>query len=308
MFNRLSNSWQLVKASANVLKTDKELVVFPILSAVALVIVSLIFVLPMIVANIFDDMFKGSSILGYAILFLFYIVQYCVIFFSNTALVGAALIRLRGGDPTVSDGLHIALRRLGPILGYAVIAATFGMVLKLISEKSKNFLAQMLLSFLQFGWNVATFLVVPVLAIENVGPIDAIKRSAAYLKKTWGEQIVGDLAISTIFTFINIGIILLGVILTIGAVSSNAPTAIVIAIILLFVMVLIFSILIGSTLSSIFVAAVYQFTTSGNAGPFFDESLVQKAFRQRNLNLKIYDILAESIYCGNKLCVTLLFH
>ena len=282
MFNRLSNSWELVKASANVLKADKELVIFPILSAVALVIVSLIFLLPMIVANLFDDMFKGSGVLGYAILFLFYIVQYCVIFFSNTALVGAALIRLRGGDPTVSDGLQIALSRLGPILGYAVIAATVGMVLKLISDRSKNFIVQMLLSVFQFGWNVATFLVVPILAVENVGPIDAIKRSAAYLKKTWGEQIVGDLAISAIFTLINIGIIVLGVILTIGAVSIDAPVAIVIAIILLFIMVLIFSILIGSTLSSIFVAAVYQFTTSGNAGAFFDQSLVQRAFRPRN--------------------------
>lgn len=282
MFNRLSNSWDLVKASANVLKADRELVIFPIISAVALVIVSLIFLLPMIVANIFSDMFSGSSILGYAILFVFYIVQYCVIFFSNTALVGAALIRLRGGDPTVSDGLQIAFSRLVPILGYAVIAATVGMLLKVISDRNRNFIVQMILSVIQFGWNVATFLVVPILAVENVGPIDAIKRSTAYLKKTWGEQIVGDLAISAIFTLINIGIIALGALLTVGAAYLNAPPAILIAIVLMFIMGLILSILIGSTLSSIFVAAVYQFVADGSAGAFFDKSLVQRAFRPRN--------------------------
>jgi hypothetical protein len=282
MFNRLSNSWELVKASAKVLQADKELIVFPIISAVALVIVSLVFLVPMFLANIFDDMFKGAGIMGYVVLFGFYIVQYCVIFFCNTALVGAALIRLRGGDPTVRDGLNIASSRLGPILGYAVIAATVGMILKLISDRNKNFIVQILLSLIQFGWNVATFLVVPVLAVENVGPIDAIKRSVAHLKKTWGEQLVGDLAISTIFALINIGIVLIGVVLTLGAAYIQAPAVLIFMIVFLFVFILMFSILIGSTLGSIFTAAVYQFATSGNAGDFFDQGLVQRAFRTRN--------------------------
>ena len=71
----------------------------------------------------------------FVVVFMFYVVQYTVIFFANTALVGAAMIRLRGGDPTVSDGLRIASSRFGAILGYALIAATVGMILRAISQR-----------------------------------------------------------------------------------------------------------------------------------------------------------------------------
>ena len=40
MFQRLSNSWELVKASAAVLKADSELMLFPLFSGIALVIVT----------------------------------------------------------------------------------------------------------------------------------------------------------------------------------------------------------------------------------------------------------------------------
>jgi hypothetical protein len=33
----------------------------------------------------------------------------------------------------------------------------------------------------------------PVLAVEEIGPIEAVKRSASLLKRTWGEQIAGNL-------------------------------------------------------------------------------------------------------------------
>ena len=40
MFRRLSNSWELTKASAQVLSADKELLVFPLISALGLLLVS----------------------------------------------------------------------------------------------------------------------------------------------------------------------------------------------------------------------------------------------------------------------------
>ena len=101
MFARLSNSWELVKASWAVLRADKELIVFPIVSSIALLIVSASFGLPMAFTGFFENLQEGpGQILGVIVAFLFYVVQYTVIIFANSALVGAALIRLRGGDPT----------------------------------------------------------------------------------------------------------------------------------------------------------------------------------------------------------------
>src|SRR5215213_10704728 len=168
MFRKLSNSWELVKASAEVLRSDKELIVFPIVSAIGSLIVLATFAIPMFLAGVFDSMYvdgKGFQPLGMLIAFLFYLVQYTVIFFANTALVGAAMIRLRGGDPTVADGFRIASERIGPILGYAFIAATVGIILRSIAERA-GFIGKIVISLIGFAWNVATFLVVPILAVE----------------------------------------------------------------------------------------------------------------------------------------------
>src|SRR5689334_17946827 len=138
MFQSLSNSWSLVKASAAVLSADKELMVFPVISGVLSVLVLITFAVPSVLAGLFDSTViadSGFPVAGYVVAFLFYVVQYFVIFFCNTALVGAALIRLRGGDPTVGDGFRLAASRVVPILGYAVIAATVGVILRAVSKR-----------------------------------------------------------------------------------------------------------------------------------------------------------------------------
>ena len=122
-------------------------------------------------AGIFDSTgsrSRASPSSGYVVGFLFYVVQYFVIFFCNTALVGAALIRLRGGDPTVADGFRIAgvAHRRHPRL--RVIAATVGMILRAISERS-GFIGKLVVGLVGLAWNLATFLVVPVLVVETSG-------------------------------------------------------------------------------------------------------------------------------------------
>ena len=115
MFAKFARSWALVKASAGVLKQDKELLVFPAISAVASLLVMASFILPLFGLLDFKAMDQGERepMWLYAWVFLFYLTQYFVIFYSNTALVGAAMIRLRGGDPTVADGLNIAWSKRG---------------------------------------------------------------------------------------------------------------------------------------------------------------------------------------------------
>ena len=114
MFERFSRSWGLIKASAGVLAKDKELLVFPLLSAACTLVVVAAFVLPALGLGALDGLRDGGgvSLLAYVLAFLFYLVQYFVIFFFNSALVGAAMIRLDGGDPTVGE-LHIDRIRAG---------------------------------------------------------------------------------------------------------------------------------------------------------------------------------------------------
>ena len=282
MFEKLSNSWELVKASAAVLQADKELLLFPVISAVLSILVVVTFAVPAMLAGVFASGFPeatGIPAAGYAAVLLFYVVQYFVIFFCNTALVGAALIRLRGGDPTVADGFRIAASRAGDILGYALIAATVGMLLRAISERS-GLLGRLVVGLLGLAWNLATFLVVPVLVVEDVGPIEAIRQSASYLKRTWGEQIVGNLGMGLVFGLISLGTLAAGVVLLVAAAATESAALIIfVAVCLLLAFVAIA--LVSSALSGVYAAAVYRYAAEGQTGGFFTPAMVRSAFRRK---------------------------
>lgn len=287
MFTKLSNSWELIKESAGVLRADKELIVFPIVSSIGVLIVTATFFVPVVLSGIADGILTGGSgqmtSIGFVVLFAFYVAQYFVIIFANSALVGAALIRLRGGDPTLSDGFRIAFSHIGTILGYALIASTVGMILRALAQNRQSFLGRMVISLIGMAWNMATFLVVPVLVVEDVGPVNAIRRSTQLLKQTWGEQIVGNFGIGTVFGLASIAYALvLGIPLGYLAVNFNAPALFLILIALLVVGFLILGLL-SSTLSGIFAASVYRYAAEGASDAFIRPELVQNAFQPSGL-------------------------
>ena len=219
MFERLSRSWQLVKASGAVLKQDKELLLFPLISSISTLLVLACFAVPVIGLGALDGLTgRGDGVIStaaYLIAFLFYLSQYFVIFFFNAALVGAAMIRLNGGNPTLGDGLRIASSKAGSILGYAFIAATVGMILRATQERV-GFIGKIIVGILGAGWTLATYMVVPVLVTRDVGPVDAVKESAMLLKKTWGENIAGQAGLGLAFGLIQFGIIIGGILLVLS--------------------------------------------------------------------------------------------
>jgi hypothetical protein len=280
MAGSIANSFALVKASANVLKQDKELLVFPLMSSIATVLVVASFIAPifMIGPEFFAEG-EEASYLAYSLGFLFYVVQYTVIFFFNAALVGAALIRLDGGDPTVSDGLAIASKRLGSILGYAVIAATVGMVLRFIQERA-GFVGRIVTGLIGMAWTLTTYLTVPILVTKDIGPIDAVKESAAMFKRTWGEQVVGNFGIGIAIFLMGLSWTLVSCILiylTVG-VTGNVALMVIAAVVMVLGYVLLA--LFASALNGIYTAALYRYAITGDTG-HFDAGIMGNAFRPK---------------------------
>ncbi len=279
MFERFSRSWSLIKASAGVLSKDKELLVFPLLSAIATLIVAAAFLLPAFGLGVLDGLGEdgaGLSLAAYVLAFLFYLVQYFVIFFFNAALVGAAMIRLDGGDPTLRDGLRIASGKIVPILGYAAIAATVGMVLRAVQERA-GFIGRIVVGFIGVAWTVASFLVVPVLVSRDIGPVDAVKESAVLLKKTWGENVIGQGGVGLVFGLLMFGIVLVGAAAIVGAAMSGSMVLVgVVA--TLFVIALMVAGLIQAALTGIYSAALYRYASGDGATEGFDAGLLEHAF------------------------------
>jgi hypothetical protein len=280
MFARLSRSWTLVKASASVLRQDKELLVFPMVSLVALGFVLAAFALPIFGLGAFDGLSGANPDAieagAYLVAFLFYFCQYFVIFFFNAALVGAAMIRLDGGNPTLGDGLRIATSRLGAIAGYALIAATVGMILRAIQERV-GFVGKIVVAMLGVGWALATYLVVPVLVVNKVGPIDAIKESAVLLKKTWGENVIGQAGVGLAFGLIFMGVILISIVILAGAFASGSVAVIVITACLVLLAVGLTG-LVQAALGGIYAAALYRYASSGKPTAGFEPEALKLAF------------------------------
>lgn len=278
MAGRISNSFALVKASARVLQLDKELMVFPLMSGIATILVVASFIAPIFLIG--PEMFDGDSpsYSAYVLGFLFYLAQYTVIFFFNAALVGAALIRLDGGDPTVSDGLAIASKRMASIIGYAAIAATVGMVLRAIAERS-GLVGRIVAGFMGMAWTLTTYLTVPILVTKDIGPVDAIKESAKIFKRTWGEQVVGNFGmgaavglIGLAWTAVGIGLIMAMASLGLGLSILAAVGVIVLGYIVLALW--------ASALNGIYTAALYRFAMTGETG-LFDPQIMGNAFRTK---------------------------
>lgn len=272
---RIANGWRLMQASLKVLQADKELLVFPIISVLGVLLVSAGFIVPVVLTHAHEQNTKNplAALVGFA----FYVVVYFVIFFCNAALVGAAMIRLRGGDPTVGDGVRIAFSKAGPIVGYALLAATVGMILKAIQERA-GIIGKIISSIIGVAWNIATALAVPVLVAEDVGPIEAVKRSTALMKKTWGEEIVGTGAIGSVFAlFIFLAILVFGG--GAAAVAQRNPQ-VAIAIGGLGVLVIACLAVLNATLSTIYQAAVYLYASEGQA-QWFDSETIRASYRRR---------------------------
>ncbi len=279
MFEKFAHSWALVKASASVLRSDKELLVFPLLSAVCSLIVAASFFVPALLGGVFTSFERsgGPAPLMYLLLFGFYVVQYFVVIFFNSALVGAALIRLDGGDPTLADGLRIAGSKIGPILGYAVIAATVGVILRALQERA-GFIGRFIVGLIGVAWTAATFLVVPVLVNQNVGPIDAVKRSAEMLRKTWGQNLIGNGGMGLVFGFLIFALMCVcGGLVVLAAKTGSVP--LLVATVAVSVVVLLLLILVQAAMQGVYSAALYRYASGREAGGAFSHELVADAFR-----------------------------
>ncbi len=275
MMQKFSNTWSLMGASWEVLKKDREMLIFPLISGICCLLILLSFSLPIFLSGswqtIGDETSTDQSVMYYILLFAFYFCNYFVIVFFNSAIVSCATIRMRGGDPTVRDGLRTAVARLPLIVGWALIAATVGIVLRILEDKSKG-VGKIVIALLGMAWTLASFLVVPIMVVERINPLDALKKSASMFKKTWGEQIIGSFSFGLVFFVLGIPAFLL---ILLGMVSGS--TAILVSLFFLAAIYFITLALVQSTLQTIFQAALYLYSRNGQSPQGFSEDLLNNS-------------------------------
>lgn len=194
LVSRLSNGWKISMQSFKVLKENKQLIIFPILSGASMIVLTASFLVAAVLAstavsNSFDSI--NNRFYYYLLLFGFYLVNYFIVVFFNVALMHCVRKYYNGEEVNLRDGLAFSFSRLGAILGWSVLAATVGTILKVVQQET-GIIGKIITGIIGVIWNIATFFVVPVLAYEDAGPVEAFKRSATIMKEKWGESIAGN--------------------------------------------------------------------------------------------------------------------
>jgi hypothetical protein len=262
MFESLSRGWALTKTSFGVLKLDKEILALPLMAGVlmGLAVVGLGF-------GAFG-LLQGAGLVQYLALFGVYVVVYAIAIFFNAAVMEMATIRFNGGDPTLKDGLRKAWSKVGRIVQWALVAATVGLIFRILRDQAKdNFLAQILLGLMEGAWNLVTFFAIPIAVYQDVGPMDAIKGSTRLVKRTFGETVSGMWTTGIVFFVLGLlGLIpfLLGV-MVVGGVAG-------LGLITIAVLYWIGLSAINSAIDGILVAALYKYANEGVMPQAFRDS------------------------------------
>lgn len=276
MFDSVERSWNFLGESLSVLKRHKRLLWFPVLSAISTVIVSASFFLPLHASGALghsptNDVLTNDSPNTYAILFLFYFVNYFVTIFFNAALVAAAGRFLEGSSATVGDGLRAAGKRLGQIAYWALLASTVAVLLSLFRRRA-GVAGRVASGLLGTAWSLVTYFVVPVMVFEDRPVWESIDRSMALCRKAWGEEATSGIGFGLIWLLASIP----AVVVAFASFRAHSMTGIGVA-----VLYVLFLATVSSATKGIFTAALYRYAVEAQGLNWFSGGLLSGAFAPR---------------------------
>ena len=269
--SRIRNSFALARSSWAVLKADKELVLLPVISGIASVIVAASFILPILVTGFADI---GGATIG-LLLLMYFVLAYITIFF-NAALISAANERLEGGDPTIRSAIRGAARCAGRILPWALLSAVVSAILRALEERV-GLVGKIVIAIVGMAWTVITFLVLPIIVVEGLSAGKALKKSGSLVRTTWGENLAGHVGLS----IVGFLLILPSILLVVGGFASagSGVGGVAIGVGILWGIIVV---VIMAALTGIYQTALYHFAVSGHVpSGYFDSTAIQSAFYSR---------------------------
>jgi hypothetical protein len=252
-FGRLRTGWALSMDSLRVLRGNPKLALFPVIAGIA----GLVYV-GLLLGGAFVATDGELGPVAYGALFVTYVGSTFIASFFTAALMYNAREAFHGRNPGLGEGLAAAWRNKWPLLAWAIVAGTVGVVLRAI-ESSDNLAARIAAVIFSVAWSILTYFVVPVIVFEDVGVVGMFKRSGETFKNTWGETAgagFGVGIVSVLFALVGLAVAVLVFFLvgdTVGVVGAIAVGA----------AALLLAYLLGTTLTGIAKTALYVYATEG---------------------------------------------
>jgi hypothetical protein len=201
MLGTLRRSFRLARTSFAIVGRHPSLVVFPVLSTLAAGAIVASFLLAVWKTGVLARQDAGVAPTEDPVLlaevFLFYLASYFTVVFFNVALLCCTQRVLDGERARLRDGIVGALGRLPAILGWSLLSAVLGVALRWL-ERVHPKAGALVALFVGLGWTAVSFFVVPVLVVERLGPLAAVRRSGEILRRSWGEALAGNVSVAWI--------------------------------------------------------------------------------------------------------------
>ena len=265
----------LVKAAWSALRSDKELLSLPIVGGVA----SLLALVPLFVITLVlnvgseDGRDPGPVLIVAAVLTAF-LVAIVTTFFS-VALAAGAHERMGGGNPTIKSAVAVAWKRKKGVIGWALLSTTVGLILQAIKDNVKG--AGAIISFLgDLAWAVASFFAIPIIAANDVGPIEALKSSVATMKQRWGSSARVQLRLGLYGLAVAIGVVV--AVVVVAMLAKTSAVLAVLAGIVLGALVL-YALLLLNAVGAYARVALYRYS-AGLPTPGFGNNVLEAAVVQ----------------------------
>ena len=287
--NAFSRSWMITKLSFAVINKDRELIAFALLSFVASTAFAIAMIFPTVWPTLVDSDFSRESleVYQYVIIFLTYFGLAFIATFFNVCVVYTTKVRFEGGNATFGESFSFAMTRLSVIVQWSLISATVGLLLRILHQLANNLgkigqiVAHIIIGLMGMAWSIVTIFVVPVLVYENIGPIDAIKKSANVIKKTWGESLIRAIGLGLVQFLVFVLILAASGFLTYLLANNfgawGLMTGIIVGLLLLLLTGLIFSVA-----TTVFNTALYVYANNNQVASGFDEEVVRGAFKPKD--------------------------
>jgi hypothetical protein len=283
--NAFSRSWSLTKLSFKVIGQDKELLLFPLIALVLSIGYLLALLWPTILLEMQRDGSIEWNVADYIVTFIAYLGLSFIGTFSNMCIVYTAKTRFAGGNATFGESVGFTLKRIHPVLAWATVSATVGLVFRMIDDAANRagaigkIVVMILRGILGMVWSAITLFVIPSMVYRGTGPIDAIKDSIRVLRKTWGESIVRALGFGLVqFLFFMLGVVAFGAAFA-GLGAMHAGGGLFIGLVVLAMIYFVGLAFVFLLAHMIFNTALYAFASEGELAPGYDRELLQSAFR-----------------------------
>jgi hypothetical protein len=266
MFTRVRRGWELTKKAWSVVRAHPGLAKLPIVGGLFALLALLVLGIPGVALLAVDD---TVAVVGGVVLLVgaAYAASFAVIFY-NVALAAGADAALRGADVDIKAAKAVARSRRSVIAKWAAVSALVSAVMSML--RSRGGAAGDIIAGVGGAlWSLVTFLVVPVLAFEGVGPISAIKRSANLFRQRWGQQVTGNVVIGGISGLAVVVGILLSALGIVIITSGGAAVALGVVLLGIGLVVAVAAAIFGGATRGVFGVALYHYVADGAViGPF----------------------------------------